>query len=659
METGSSFDDGLRGHQPLYTIVKFRETPASSQVDNKTNETQSIINQFSGMTSSFSALTYGSIIKHSMKAAGEFPEDLKKAMNDNKHMLLIVGYFIPGASHASNNEGPLGAYNKPISVEDVKASKIYYAGYRIGMDSESLEAYALVNPDRNSVCELAPIPGSMSRIFFKRQFLAMDEETQQHRIKAVKNVIAMITNPGEEKRQQNAELLDEPSVIYQEITEADYTIKARLAYLRVKLESTAANDPSTAEEISAELAKLKIRFPGTHRNLNIIRMLQQDEEFNRQHAVLALQEAKELWPNTLGIKVMDKIDAEHIYKIAVALKERLNGNLVVDYNIMASFLGFTIILDNTGQMSKYGANSEEWAEHLKMAYEFAKKISRDTFYTANPKKEQPKGMVIDTTAALNMVELDLEALKEMVQDISTTVKQQAARCFGFRSMPLPMTLKDAVKGLANTHEASTARVYTERIYAAVADKFHDMLIGPILRHADTMLNRVDSIILVRQEAADKMDADYGKAWMERKRNLDREFWRKNFPRMPEIPGRSEPMDLSVDTDCESSGSGPADDNLKDEDASLHTLSSGGDGDSLDDSDGNSDDNSDEEDDDGQSLPELEPGQEDNNAETLLHYAHVPGGQKDYLEIHKKYRHTDDSGIDKVEVCENLNQRHDH
>ncbi|KAK2033163.1 hypothetical protein LX32DRAFT_649460 [Colletotrichum zoysiae] len=358
----------MRGGQPLYTIVQFRETPTSSRAANKDKSARNISKRFSRMESNFGAVTDLSIVKQSMDTLGKHPEDLKKMMKDNNHLLLIVGYFIPSANHSSD---------------------------------------------------------------------------------------------------------------YKEIPEADFNAEARLAYLIAKLKTTKANDPSTAREISAELVKLAKRYRGLIRNPNLVRLLRREEDFDRKHAALALQEAKDLWPGLFEVKRMDKFDVEHMHSVAVALEGRLRDRLIVDYSILKPFLAMTIVLDYTGEM-----------QHLIEAYDIASQIFWSTTPTKNKKSKQAEETEMEVTVALTMVKRDIKAMNQLIGSSSTSVKQHAARCFGMRTMPLPMSLNDAIKGLANTHEVGAAKVYVQAIYTGIVNKFHDMLAGPLQRHVDGMLKRV-------------------------------------------------------------------------------------------------------------------------------------------------------------------------
>ncbi|KDN60296.1 hypothetical protein CSUB01_09022 [Colletotrichum sublineola] len=206
---------------------------------------------------------------------------------------------------------------------------------------------------------------------------------------------------------------------------------------------------------------------------------------------------------------MEQIRSGHLYNIGTALRGPLRNILAIDYNILGVFLATTILMDPSGKMRVIGPNSAEWAEYVTSAYGMAKVI----YSTTVPKRQSTHQKAMETSAALDMVKLDLEALKEMIGNSVISVKQHAARCFGFKSIPMPCSLDDAIKGLANTHEAGAARVYSERIYTGVANKFNDILVAPILRHVNTMSERVDDIIL-RQAIADERDEQEDDVQME-------------------------------------------------------------------------------------------------------------------------------------------------
>ncbi|EFQ35881.1 hypothetical protein CGRA01v4_14003 [Colletotrichum graminicola] len=99
------------------------------------------------------------------------------------------------------------------SKKDVVGSKIYYDGYKVDKGSKDLEGYALADPGFNGICELAPVPDGMSRIFFKQHFLSMHEGAKENRLRAIGTAISIVTSPADPQKQEKVEAPDGTFVI--------------------------------------------------------------------------------------------------------------------------------------------------------------------------------------------------------------------------------------------------------------------------------------------------------------------------------------------------------------------------------------------------------------------------------------------------------------
>ncbi|WDK22714.1 hypothetical protein CGRA01v4_14004 [Colletotrichum graminicola] len=88
--------------------------------------------------------------------------------------------------------------------------------------------------------------------------------------------------------------------------------------------------------------------------------------------------------------------------------------------MLSPLLAMTILLDHTGEMRNSEPTSVEWAEDVMKVYKTIISISWSTIPPENPKIEQARAAGMETTTALHMVKLDLDALKEMIRGGSTS-----------------------------------------------------------------------------------------------------------------------------------------------------------------------------------------------------------------------------------------------
>lgn len=149
-------------------------------------------------------------------------------------------------------------------------------------------------------------------------------------------------------------------------------------------------------------------------------------------------------------------------------------------------------MDPEKSIANASVSSPEWTNYVDQAYTAAKLLPPSSS-EGKRKSETGETPVRRRDVVTNLVLHKLTEVSKVIDLASAHIEQQAARTFGFKSLPPAMTVSTALRGLANEHEYSAVRVYIEGLYRTIAKKF-SLLYGTVIVEEITKLkNEIEGL----------------------------------------------------------------------------------------------------------------------------------------------------------------------
>lgn len=175
-----------------------------------------------------------------------------------------------------------------------------------------------------------------------------------------------------------------------------------------------------------------------------------------------------------------------------ALRNALRNRTIVKYNNLETFLCLLVLMDPEKSIANASVSSPEWTNYVDQAYTAAKLLPPSSS-EGKRKSETGETPVRRRDVVTNLVLHKLTEVSKVIDLASAHIEQQAARTFGFKSLPPAMTVSTALRGLANEHEYSAVRVYIEGLYRTIAKKF-SLLYGTVIVEEITKLkNEIEGL----------------------------------------------------------------------------------------------------------------------------------------------------------------------
>lgn len=201
---------------------------------------------------------------------------------------------------------------------------------------------------------------------------------------------------------------------------------------------------------------------------------------------------------------MKKLDASRMYAVGYALQHGLAESITFDYDVMCPFLALVVSLDTDKDDWSGQPASPEWLAHVQKAYNTAANIS----WSMSPEKPHAHATTTSGRAALDVVKTDLESLRAMIKASADNITQYSARNLNHESLPRPLSPEDAISRLTVGPGKTSVLSGTDQMFCILAEKFYDLLVGPVSQHVDVLIHRVESVVLDEEvEGEDEEDDD--------------------------------------------------------------------------------------------------------------------------------------------------------
>ncbi|WQF76081.1 hypothetical protein CDEST_01095 [Colletotrichum destructivum] len=129
-------------------------------------------------------------------------------------------------------------------------------------------------------------------------------------------------------------------------------------------------------------------------------------------------------------------------------------------------------------------------------------------WAMSPEKPHPKPKTLREKDTLAVVKTGLESLRALIKASAASIAQYSARNHNYKLLPRPLSLEDtAASRLTIGPDKTSVLSGTDEMFRTFADKFYDLFAGPVSRHVDVLIQRVDSV--VSDEEADEEDEEGG------------------------------------------------------------------------------------------------------------------------------------------------------